>query len=121
MDILTYKLIHFVGILLTFTSLGALAACASLAPDSKPGIKKASSALHGIGLLIIIVAGFGIVAKNPEIKGQEMWLMAKIGIWLFLGGAPVLMAKKPGLAVIWMLLSVAAGGASVYLALMKPF
>jgi hypothetical protein len=74
--------------------------------------------LHGVSLLIILLVGFAMLKKPPM---DQYWWMAKLGIWLFIGVAPVL-AKKKILCpcVVFVLTLVGAVGAA-YLAFYKPF
>ena len=51
---------------------------------------------HGIGLLLILLGGFGMQAKMKDVyqavygSGFPTWLIIKIVIWLALGGGIVL-------------------------------
>ncbi len=84
MDPFTYKLIHVVGIIVLFVSLGAmLGAGKSL---------KVAAAGHGIGLVLILVSGFGLQAKLN--LGFPVWMMGKLAIWLALGAVMVLIKRK---------------------------
>lgn len=102
--------LHLAAVFALFASLGA-----TLLGGSQ---NKSASILHGVSLLIILLVGFAILKKPPM---DQYWWMAKLGIWLFIGVAPVL-AKKKILCpcVVFALTLVAAAGAA-YLALYKPF
>lgn len=110
MDPFLLKILHLTGVFALFASLGA-----TLLGGSN---QKSASILHGVSLVIILLAGFAILQKPP--MGQYWW-MAKLGIWLFIGVAPVL-AKKKILCpcVVFALTLVGAIGAA-YLAFYKPF
>ena len=81
---------------------------------------------HGIGLLLILLGGFGMQAKMKDVyqavygSGFPTWLIIKIVIWLALGAGIVLAKRKiiKGLAA-WIII-IALGMASAYLALKKP-
>jgi hypothetical protein len=49
---------------------------------------------HGVGLLLLLVAGFGMLARL-NIHGFPLWVVLKLVIWLTLGAAVVLAYKKP--------------------------
>jgi len=118
MDYETYKLIHFAGIFTLFFAFGSLF----------KGDKTTKGAVigHGIGLLLILLGGFGMQAKMKDVyqavygSGFPTWLIIKIVIWLALGGGIVLAKRKiiKGLAA-WIII-IALGMASAYLALKKP-
>jgi hypothetical protein len=110
MDPFLLKILHLAGIFALFASLGA-----TLIGGSN---QKSASILHGVSLLIILLAGFALLKKPPM---DQYWWMAKLGIWLFIGVAPVL-AKRKILCpcVVFALTLVGAIGAS-YLAFYKPF
>jgi hypothetical protein len=107
---LLLKTLHIAGVIALFSSLGAIL----LGSQGKPGAK----ILHGISLLLILLAGFAILKKPPM---DQYWWIAKLALWLFIGAAPALTRRKilPG----WMTLTfcVTAGIAAAWLALTKPF
>ncbi len=110
-----YRVLHVVGALLLFLSLGGVLLV--------PGDQKASKLvmpLHGIALLIMVVAGVGVVHKDDTVSWQP-WLYAKIGCWLFVAVLPVLVRKGTISRFVGLLLAIAAGATAVWLAQMKPF
>lgn len=110
MDLVLLKTLHIAGAFALFASLGAVLLGGSG--------KKGASVLHGISLILILVVGFAILKKPP--MGQSWW-MIKLGLWLFLGFAPVLTKRKilPGWLVF--LLCIAAASAAAWLGLTKRF
>lgn len=110
-----YRVLHAVGALLLFLSLGGLL----LAPaDGKPS--KLAMPLHGLALLVMVIAGVGTVHKDPSVDWGN-WLYAKIGCWVFLAVLPVLVRKGMVPRVLGLLLAIAAGATAVWLAQAKPF
>jgi hypothetical protein len=113
-----YRLIHFAGIFTLFLAFGYLLA--------GPKSTKAAAMGHGIGLLLILLGGFGMQAKMKDVyqvaygSGFPTWLILKIVIWLALGGSMVLLKRKiiKG-AAAWIAIIV-LGLASAYLAYNKP-
>ena len=97
-----------------FLSLGGVL----LAPANAKG--KLPMVLHGIALLIMVVAGVGTVHKDPSVDWGN-WLYAKIGCWVFLAALPVLVRKGMVPRMLGLLLAIAAGAAAVWLAQTKPF
>lgn len=62
-----YKFLHHLGLVLTFLSLGGLGALA-LTGQAQSKARTPFVALHGTGLIIILVAGFGWLAKLGDRK-----------------------------------------------------
>ena len=118
-----YKILHIVGIIAVFGSLFAVLALS----NSESGLSKKSKslyfALHGIGLLIVLIAGFGMLARMQMMTMSEwpLWVWIKLGIWLLLGAAIVIAKKRAHLegALILFFISIAMTAAT--LAIIKPF
>lgn len=87
MDPDIYKVIHLGGIIILFGALGAGVYTASSKDNKLAGI------LHGISLVLILVSGFGLVAKIWD-NQFTWWVIAKIVIWLLLGGSYTLAKKR---------------------------
>lgn len=78
-----YRLLHFAGIFTLLIALGA----------SFTGNKtnKSIAIWHGVGLLLILVSGFGMQAVYK--LGFPSWLIIKIVIWIIFGGF-IVFAKR---------------------------
>jgi|GEM_PF-1170874 len=111
MDALTYKVIHLAGVMLLFLGLGI-----SLSPG---GNRKIGSALHGTALIVLIVAGFGMVAKLKT--GFSGWVIAKLVVWTLFAILPVLVKRKVLPAPAAWGLAVILGVAAAYLGIYKSF
>ncbi len=113
-----YRLIHFVGLFTLFFAFGSL-----FTGDKST---KAAAMGHGIGLLLMLLGGFGMQAKVKAAylasygSAFPTWLILKVVIWLILGGCMVLAKRRiiKG-ATAWILI-IGLGLASAYLALNKP-
>jgi hypothetical protein len=116
-----YKVIHILGVLFVFTSLGALM-LASREGVERGGGRKLAGITHGIALLVVLVAGFGTAARLnlPNPAAWPMWLWIKVLIWLVLGGVIVLIRRAPRLgSLLWWLLPL-LGGIAAWAAIFKP-
>jgi hypothetical protein len=102
-----YQVLHITGIIMLFLGYGALLA-RSLAGSDDKEIKKLGAVTSGLGLIFILVAGFGLVAKLHH-SMTAPWLVTKIVIWLLLAGSIVLINRQPALARTLWLLMVALG------------
>lgn len=110
MDLNLLKVIHLAGALGVFTAMGAIALGAQ---DSQ---RKVASMLHGISLLLLLLAGFAILKKPP--MDVHYWKI-KIVLWLFLGVAPVLARRKLMPPAVLLLLTLAVGILAAYLGVTK--
>ena len=112
MDPNFYQVLHIIGISMVFLGYGALLARSMAAPDNV-SVRKLGSITSGIGLLLILVAGFGLVAKLGY-NYTENWILVKFVIWLLLGGLIVLINRKPQLAMLlWCLLIALSATAAI--------
>ncbi|MGE0632348.1 MAG: hypothetical protein AB7O96_08075 [Pseudobdellovibrionaceae bacterium] len=117
-----YKLLHYAGIMMLFAGLGGiLISHYASAAGIKGKAKMLAMVAHGVGLIFILVAGFGMLARLGMTDGLPGWIYAKLVIWLFLGAAATLARKKASSAWFMLALFVLAGVGSAYMALYKPF
>jgi hypothetical protein len=118
-----YKVVHILGIALLMTALGALALHAlngGLRRDNRA--RALVGAMHGVGLLLVLVGGFGMLARLGFRHGAMFpgWLLVKLAVWLLLGAAVALPYRRPTLAR-WMLVLVPLlAGLAAYMAVYKP-
>jgi hypothetical protein len=116
-----YKVIHILGVLFVFASLGALMLASREGVERGNG-RKLAGITHGIALLVVLAAGFGTLARlglaNPG--AWPAWVWIKLTIWLVLGGIIVLIRRAPQLGtLLWWLLPL-LGGIAAWAAIYKP-
>jgi len=115
-----YKLTHFFGIFLVLSALGGMAFAAALGEAAKHPWRKLAGVAHGIGLFLVLLGGFGMLARLGMVSGMPGWVYAKLALWAILGAALVVIKRRAALAhITWagtVLIALAAG----YLALYKP-
>lgn len=117
-----YKVLHVFGVVLTFTILGGLALHAANGGSKESNTsRKLTGVLHGAGLLLILVSGFGVLARLGLTGGFPGWVWAKLALWLVIGGSAALFGRSPALSrqLLWILPLLAGIGA--WLAIYKPF
>lgn len=117
-----YNLLHIVGIILVFMALGALAFHgANGGTKDSNKVRGLVMASHGIGVLLILVAGFGMLARTSSMSaGLPGWIHPKILIWVLIGGAPVVLSRKPEWGkIMWVVLPLLAA-TSAYFAINHP-
>ncbi len=114
MDYLTYKFIHLVGILFVFIAIGGLAALSKGSTS-----RKYFGIIHGVFLLVIFVAGFGLIARLKLGSPWPIWIWCKMAGWLIIGMAPKFTKSWSPLKTL--IFYGILGAAMAYLALYKPF
>lgn len=96
-----YKLIHFAGIFLTFLSLGGLTLRAMTGGGDAPLARRVAMVSHGTGLFLVLVGGFGMLARLGPHGGFGTWVWIKLTVWLLLGAA-VIVPKRLPKAAVWL-------------------
>lgn len=118
-----YLVVHLIAVFMIVVSLGSIAVHmlnGGTRENFKP--RKAMAMIHGIGLLVALIAGFGLLAKLGAMRsGLPGWAIAKLVIWLVAGGFPVFIYRKPKIAALNLLMVFVLAGAAAYLAAFKPF
>lgn len=88
------------------------------------GLRKGLMIGHGVTLLVIFVAGFGLMARKKigigSGTGWPGWIFGKIGIWLAFGALAAFIKRKAGLMphILWIVPLL--GGIAAYLAVVHP-
>ncbi|HET9064785.1 MAG TPA: hypothetical protein VFN22_03065 [Gemmatimonadales bacterium] len=118
-----YKIVHLVGMFMLFSVLGGIALHAMNGGTKKTNVGRALvGALHGISLLIILIGGFGMLARlGISQGGLPGWIYAKLGIWILLPFIGMIPYRRPA-AAKWVLISLPiVGGLAAWIAIYKPF
>lgn len=126
----TYKVVHYLGIFILLTALAARlgrAAAASAAPAAATPTadpwKKRLGIAHGTALFLILLGGFGMLARLDVTHGLALpgWIWAKLGIWTLLGAAILVASRIPALSGRLLLVVPALAVLAGVIALYKPF
>ena len=70
MSLLTYKVLHILGLMLVFSSLGGLLFHSLGGGGTKHRGHKLAGASHGIGLVLVLVSGFGMLANHSLVMAN---------------------------------------------------
>jgi uncharacterized membrane protein len=116
-----YKILHIIGLLLTVFGLFGLSSVLWNDSAPKPQLRKIWIVSHGVGLLLLLVAGFGLAARLGLAGQLPGWIYAKLAIWLLVGGSLSLVKRKPRKSALWTLLIFVLVILAVILAVTKPF
>ena len=116
-----YKVLHILGLLMTFLALGGVIQHFINEGDKNHRWKIGAAVTHGLGLVLVLISGFGMLAKKPYLWPYPGWAFAKLGIWLLLGGALAAAIRLKGAGrVIWGGV-LGLGAVAAYLAVYRPF
>ena len=96
MSVEFYRVLHLSGVVMVFFSLGAILLHSLNHDGTKLQGKTTVSVLHGLGMLFLLVAGFGIAAKKG--LGFPVFMYIKLFLWLILGALYGIGQRKPALA-----------------------
>jgi hypothetical protein len=113
-----YKLIHLVGVILLFLSLGAYLTISS---NKTPVSRKLIAFTHGISVIVILVAGFGLLARLgfSAFQSWPHWVWVKLAIWLILAVIVILIRRMPELRIsLWFIIPI-LGVIAAYMAIFK--
>jgi hypothetical protein len=119
MPVDVYKLMHLLGLFLVLIALGGLALHGANGGSRETQRWRRPVAItHGLGLLLLLVGGFGMLAKLGA--GLPPWAAGKLVLWLALGAALGLLGRRPALGrPLWFVVPLLALGAAM-LAIYKP-
>jgi len=113
-----YQIIHLVGVFMVFLSYGGMIVRSATGSDNK-GIRRLGSMTSGIGLLLILVGGFGLLAKLNY--GWPVWVLIKMGIWVLLGGMIAIINRKPEYSQYSWWGTILLGVIALLMVVLKPF
>lgn len=117
-----YKILHLVSLMLMFSSVGGLLlhAMNGGTKATNPSYKLAAAG-HGSALLLLLVSGFGMLAKGGIAFATNPWIHIKLLIWFVMGALVMVPARAPGLAKPTWVLAPILGGIAAWAAIFRPF
>lgn len=118
----TYKVLHILGVLLAFSALGGLAlTVANGATKSTSSVRRLIAITHGVATFVILLAGFGALARLQAHGILQGWVLVKLACWVGLAALVAIPYRRPALAraVFWSL--PVLGGIAIVMAVYKPF
>lgn len=93
-----YLYLHLLGIGALFFVLGGLFLHAANGGTKETNVlRKPSAAMHGIALFLILLSGFGMLARIGS-STSELWVALKVLIWISMAAAIVIPLRVPRLA-----------------------
>lgn len=125
-----YNILHVLGLILIIQSVAAAVyfrlygAGSTTAADGSLAVnpaRKMLSIMHGVGILLLLVSGFGMLARLGMTGGLPNWIYGKLAIWLVLGASIALVNRGKGSPMLWWILIVVLGGGAAWMGIFKPF
>jgi len=117
-----YKVLHLAGVMAVLAAVFGLALhLANGGTRESNGARVLVGLLHGLGLLVSLVAGFGLLGRlGLTSAGMPRWAVAKMMVWLLLAVAPALLYRWPRMARGVLIGMPLVAGLAAYLAVYKP-
>lgn len=121
-----YEIIHVIGIALVMAAFGGIAVHAAEGGTRRgPRARRALLGAYGGGLFLILLGGFGMLARLGLARGGigefPGWLWAKLAVWAVLGAIMVMPYRKPESLMPVLVAMPLLAGLATYFALYKPF
>jgi hypothetical protein len=118
-----YKVVHLLGVAMVMVSLaGAAVAAVSGEGFARSPFRRLLSIMHGVSGLLVLVGGFGMLARLGVMHGSGFpgWIWVKLVLFFVIGGSLLVpryfpSLAKPFLVVLPLLVALAA-----YVAIYKP-
>lgn len=119
-----YEVVHLIGIAMIFVAIGGVTVhAANGGTKATSETRRLVTSIHGLGALLILVGGFGMLARMGFKHGSTFpgWLWVKLLVWVVLSGVVLLPYRRPSLARPLFVGLPLLAGVAVYMALYKPF
>ncbi len=110
MDPTVYKIIHLTGIAALALGVGGMMAGG---PNRKP-----FAILQGLGLLVMLISGFGLLAKLH--LGYPPFAIVKTVLWVVIGALPAILRRLKLPVAAAMCISLTLVAIMAWLGVMKP-
>lgn len=116
-----YKVLHLLGIMLLFFGFGGVLIATYAKLELTKSARMMGVITHGVGLLLLLISGFGMAARLGLVQGLPGWVHAKLGIWLLLGAAIALVKRRGVIGWPVAVLLFGLGVTAAFIAINKPF
>lgn len=113
-----YQVIHLLGAFLVFSAYGGLIFSRMVQPDDRR-MRKFGAIVSGIGLFLILLGGFGLLAKLYN-NTWPTWVIVKLVIWVLLGGMVALINRRPQLGSLLYWITIGLGLLALIMVYIRP-
>ena len=114
-----YKILHLVGLASLLISLGMGIAYFLANQSQKKSMRAWVFVLHGLGLAVLLVSGFGLLARLGLVSGMPGWVIAKLVIWGLMGLMISVIKRKASWFPVTPIVIITLVGFAAYFAIMK--
>ena len=115
MSLETYRLLHMGGLFCVFLGLGGILLQSQGGKSSRMGM-----ILHGIGMALMLFAGFGTLYLLGTPFPWPLWVWGKLVVWLLIGTLPSMHKRGVIPTNLAWVVAIGFGVAGAYLAMFKP-
>lgn len=115
-----YKILHIGSLVATLGAQAAMIGAISGGNLKKDGAIKFFSAVHGIGMVLLLISGFGMLARL-NYTSWPLWFYFKIALYLVVGGLMALIFRQGKLKYLLFMFIITFASIGAYLGIMKPF
>ena len=115
-----YLVTHLVGVFMILLALGGISLHMINGGTRTYPSRRFIGIIHGLGLLVTFIAGFGMLAKLGMMGALPTWVMIKLVIWLILGAIPVAFYRMPKASKLLFLAVLVLAGYAAVLGVYKP-
>lgn len=116
--IIIYHILHLLGVFSVLLAYGLLIGRAVLASED-PRLKKFGAIVSGVGLFLILLGGFGLIAVKYDNQWYA-WIIIKLVVWVVLGGLIALINRMPRLSMTWFWIILILGIINLWAVYLKP-
>lgn len=116
-----YKILHITGLILVFSGLVSVLTMSMTRVEITGHMKKFAFISHGVGLVLMLISGFGLMARLGMVTSMPTWIYFKLAIWVILGGMIALAKRKGYIGWPIFILFVGLGATAATLAITKPW
>jgi len=117
---LVYKNIHLIGVFMILMAVGGLLLHCITGGTQEHSWRRPVAITHGVGLLLVLLGGFGMLARIGIYWPWPGWVTGKVIIWMIFGGLVGVIFRRPALARSLWWVAIALAGLAAYLAGHKP-
>ena len=105
-----YLVLHLIGVIVLFYALGGLALHVLNGGTRDFGSRRFIMIVHGIAMMLVLIPGFGLLAKTGVAWPWPMWVWGKLVAWFILGAITRVILKKTdwAKAIYWVVLLIGA-------------
>lgn len=116
-----YKWLHLVGLITLLGGFAVLMTYFSLgAPTKKKAFRRYGFILHGVGIALLIVSGFGLLARLGIFAEMPTWVWIKLALWLVFASLVAFVKRKPAWNLWFLPLVLVLTMTAAYLGVFKP-